>query len=165
MHHLSLVWMGIALTLLSGCGSQSGFDAAMRKFQASLSVGVNKDQFRTKLQDLAGASDGSKRATDVLDVYKDSLDLWELMDAPIAKEFTQRGDKAISIANVKNDEILDDGIKSPEKINWLRNMLQLAKKHPELVVRKKDLGFSDGTINWVLPQDAVKVLWNKAASL
>jgi hypothetical protein len=164
MHHLFLVYVGIALTLLSGCGSQSGFDVAMRKFQASLSVGVTKDQFRTKLQDLAGASDGSKRSNDILAVYKDSLDLWELMDASIAKEFRSR-DKSLGISNVKNDEILDDGINKPEKINWLRSMLQLAKKHPEIVASKKDLGFSDGTLSWVVPQGAVKVLWDKAAAL
>jgi hypothetical protein len=58
-----------------GAGGKA-FQEEKRKLVAAIEIGITKDELRKALQRLNAASSGSNRETEILEVYKESLEVW-----------------------------------------------------------------------------------------
>jgi hypothetical protein len=158
--------------LATGCGSTGAeggsaeFNAALKKIRGVTAVGANQQEFRTSLQGLAAATDGTARADKIISTYKDSLDLWDLMTNPATSEFKIAGQSeyrgGLSVP-VIGDDLRNNEYWKPEKRNAIAAVFELLKRHRDVVEVKKSL--TEGEHQWVIRPNAVQQMWAKAAKL
>jgi hypothetical protein len=167
-----IVGLIAVLFAVAGCGAgltgggSSEFNTAMKKMRAVTSVGANQQEFRAALQGLAAATDGSERADKIISIYKDSLDLWDLMNNPGTSEFKIAGQSeyrgGLSVP-VKNDSLRDNEYWKADKRNAIAAVFEILKRHRDIVKVQDSL--TAGELQWVTRPDAVQQLWAKAAKM
>jgi hypothetical protein len=157
---------GVKTETKAGENASTEFTVALKKLKAVTTVGGNQQEFRTSLQGLAAATDGSERADKIIGLYKESLELWGLMEDPAAVNFTGtggefKGDIAIGI---KDGSVAENAGYSTAQKNFLNTVLDFMKTHPELVTIEKSTSYGLDS-RWIIQGDTVQQLWAKAEKM
>ena len=166
----------------AGAGAGGGgkaFQEEQHKLAAAIEIGITKDDLRKALQRLNAASSGRGRETEILDAYKESLEVWTFEEMSIEghQEFKKEHvalngsgryyigikDGVVDLVNVSRYTPKDRVIWVTEHNKWKRKLFALLTKHKDAYIVEQSDVYDE---EWVIKGDSLtQYLLAKAAGM
>jgi len=134
------------------------FATELRRIRAAIEVGVPKEEFRARVIELVATSDESPRATAVIEIYKDSAQLWDMFENDPAGHFWALDGSCLWLRRDFYQRDPEERPRSTAEKDFFKTVYALALKYPEIVLEKTPKGWRVSPAPWV-------VLWGKAAAM